>query len=463
MNSRAHFGSSPLGQSLPSLRPSCRACSVLLMDHDDAQRALAQLWRQARDGSLTPWSQAKAWALREVWKETHGDKTYGLLSHVASRLKKQGGGKPSTSAVSQLYEKMDSDADWFPGKFYGSLGGRPCEISETNKSVIARSMMAFKENGGEPTYSMAIAQCPAATLNPSTKKPVGKKRVYDVFTTKCHDGDESRPWALRPRLSKHVLTEEDVKLRFEWAKYMKGLRHTVQWYVTNIVWTDICNSILRRSPKKAQLQAFARKAGKGWMSEGSQKKATNMRGPKAALKQNSWDCIRVWWCPVLTRNKLHVEILGTDFPGDVPEGMHLLVAKVRAAINIRFQDNDKPDVLFVDRGKGFFNPRTAQVTPQFKDAAATHGFRIFMRDNARLQPGNLQEAMLHETAVGWMRKRLAVTVPANPWLETVEEYSARLKSCCAYINSNHDVAGLADDLLERVDKLVAAKGGRLDE
>ena len=105
MNSHAHFGSSPLGQSLPSLRPLCRAWSVLLMDHDDAQPALAQLWRQARDGNLTPWTQAKAWALREVWKETHGDKTYGLLSHVASRLKKQGGGKPSVSAVSQLYEK----------------------------------------------------------------------------------------------------------------------------------------------------------------------------------------------------------------------------------------------------------------------------------------------------------------------------------------------------------------------
>ena len=105
MNSHAHFGSSPLGQSLPSLRPLCRAWSVLLMDHDDAQPALAQLWRQARDGNLTPWPHARAWALREVWKETHGDKTYGLLSHVASRLKKQGGGKPSVSAVSQLFQK----------------------------------------------------------------------------------------------------------------------------------------------------------------------------------------------------------------------------------------------------------------------------------------------------------------------------------------------------------------------
>ena len=155
----------------------------------------------------------------------------------------------------------------------------------------------------------------------------------------------------------------------------------------------------------------------------------NLRGAKEAEKQKSWDTIRVYWAPILTRGKRHVEFLDEDFPRETERGSAKLVAKVRAAINIRFQDDDKPDVLFVDRGKGFFNPRTAQVTPQFKDAAATHGFKIFMRDNARLQPGNLQEAMLHETAVGWMRKRLAVTVPANPWLETVEEYSARLKSC----------------------------------
>lgn len=403
------------------------------------------------------------WALREVWVETHGEKTYGLLSYVASRVEKKGGGNPSVSAISQLLAKMDDDHGWFPGRLYGQIGGRPSAISKTNKALIARSMMTYKENGGEPTYSMALAQCPAASKNPHTNRPVGAKRIYDIMREKCHDGDESRPWSMRPRLSKTVLTPEDEKLRFEWAKYIQALNHTSQWYVKHLVWTDICNSILPRTAKKAQLQAHARKAGKGWMSEGSQKKATNMQGPKAALKQNSWGCIRVWWCPVLTRNKLHIEVLGTEFPGEVPEGAALLVARVRAAINLRIQEDDKPDVVFVDRGKGFFNPRTAQITSEFKAASVEHDLKIFMRDNAKMQPGNLQEVMLHETAVSWMRRRLAKTAPKKPEDETVDQYSARLKSCCTYINENHDVSSLANAFPKRVQKMIESKGARLDE
>ena len=30
---------------------------------------------------------------------------------------------------------------------------------------------------------------PAAVLNPQTKRPVGKKRVYDVFRKLCYDED----------------------------------------------------------------------------------------------------------------------------------------------------------------------------------------------------------------------------------------------------------------------------------
>ena len=86
-----------------------------------------------------------------------------------------------------------------------------------------------------------------------------------------------------------------------------------------------------------------------------------------------------------------------------------------------------------------------------------------MKDDAKEQPGNLQEVMLHETAVGWMRRRLAVTVPQNPWEETVGEYASRLKSCCAYVNENHEVADLANGFLKRVQKVVDRKGGRLDE
>ena len=49
---------------------------------EDAQRTLSSLWTQAPDGHLTPWSQAKAWALKKVWSELHTDKLYGRNGKV---------------------------------------------------------------------------------------------------------------------------------------------------------------------------------------------------------------------------------------------------------------------------------------------------------------------------------------------------------------------------------------------
>ena len=63
-----------------------------------------------------------------------------------------------------------------------------------------------------------------------------------------------------------------------------------------------------------------------------------------------------------------------------------------------------------------------------------------MRD-ASIQPGSLQEVMLHEVALAWMRDRLVKTTPQRAWQETVEEYCTRLKACAAYINDNYAVHG----------------------
>ena len=429
---------------------------------DGDQASLQRLWHAARDGNLTPWTQAKAWALREVWRDNaKTDSEYGLCTYVASKIVKKGGGHPTDAAVRKLFEKMDGDADWYPGKTYGSAGGRPCAISGTNKAVIARSIMALKESGAEPTYGLAIAQCPNAAVNPDTGAPVTKKRIYDIMRSHCYDEDPDLPWTNRPRLSKTMLTAEDEERRLAWGHYIQGLRHTPAWYIKRVVWTDICNSVLPRSVRKTAQQAQARKGGRGWMSEGSQMKSLNLRGPKESVKQNSWDTVRLWWAPLVLRGKVHVEILGTDFPGECPAGMRVFVSKVRAAINRRCQGEDQPDVLFVDRGKGFYHSSTGVITPEFKAALADHDLRAFMRDNASEQPGSLQEVMLHETAVAWIRDRQTKTTPKKPWEETVEAHGERLRDIATYINGHYDVDGLHRDFLPRVQTLIDAEGGRL--
>ena len=62
-----------------------------------------------------------------------------------------------------------------------------------------------------------------------------------------------------------------------------------------------------------------------------------------------------------------------------------------------------------------------------------------------------------------MRLRLARSVPAKPWEESREAYTARLKRVCEEINSTLDVEGLCRAFLQRVEKLIAKKVGRLSE
>ena len=190
------------------------------------------------------------------------------------------------------------------------------------------------------------------------------------------------------------------------------MRHTQQWYFKRCIWTDLCNKILPRSPQKANKMILARKAGKGWMSKGAKAYSRNLRADASVLKQNSWDTVRVWWAPILMRGKLHVEMLGTEFPGESPEGAAILAAKVRSAINVRFHGDDKPGIVCTDRGRGFYVPKTGKITAVYAGALREHDLRAFMGENASRQPGDLQDLMLHETAVGWLRLLLKRSVTA---------------------------------------------------
>ena len=156
-----------------------------------------------------------------------------------------------------------------------------------------------------------------------------------------------------------------------------------------------------------------------------------------------------------------MELLGDDFPGETEHGAAAMVAKVRAALNLRFQGSDAPTTLFVDRGPGFYHASTGGITESFKRALRDHGLRAFMRDDASQQPGALQEVMLHETAVAWVRYKLARCVPARPWLETAEDYGARLKAVVAEVNREHDLDSLCRDLPNRAQLVRDAEGGRI--
>ncbi len=71
--------------------------------------------------------------------------------------------------------------------------------------------------------------------------------------------------------------------------------------------------------------------------------------------------------------------------------------------------------------------------------------------------------MLHETAVAWIRSRLAKTVPPRPWQETEGQYAKRLKECVAYINGHYKVKELNMEFPQRVARIMEATGSRISK
>ena len=431
------------------------------MSHQDQLR---ESWLGGAEDRLSGREQAKAWALREVWR-AEGKNAYGLCEFVAARLRKTKNGKPqgdhpSSAAVQQLYEKMDDDPHWFPGKHNGAKRGPKRLLNAGKRAAIVTAAKRLKRAGTEPTYAAVVAACPNATRNPETDEPVDKKLIYAVFRESCYDEDPSDPWDHLSRLSRSALTEAAKAKRLAFATHVLALNHPAQWYFKHVVWCDLCNSILPRTKKKATELALARKGGKGRMSKASQDHSQHLRMPKHVLKLNSSDTMRIWWVPILARGKLHIEHLPDTFPGETQEGAECMVARVKAALRARCPGS-APKFLFTDRGNGFYNAGTGAITAKYSSALRQHGLKAFVGNDASVQPGELQEVMLHETGVAWMRVRLAKTVPRNAWEEVRDAYRTRLKSCAAYSNVHYDVEGLCRPLPERLQELAAREGDRL--
>ena len=216
-----------------------------------AQEALRRSWLQGAEGRLSGREQAKAWALREVWRE-EGKAPYGLCTFVAARVRKTKNGRPtgdhpSLASVKEFFDKIDNDPDWHPGKPCEEKRGPKRVLRGPKRTAIASAAKRLKQEGQEPTFAAIVAACPEATRNPATNEPVDKKLVYTVFRELCYDVDAGYLWCHLPRLSRAALDDAARERRWAFAKHMLALRHTALWYYDNVVWCDLCNSVLPRT------------------------------------------------------------------------------------------------------------------------------------------------------------------------------------------------------------------------
>ena len=179
------------------------------LDHAEKQDLLSQVGLEGKAGSLPAREQAKAWALREVRRES-GKSEHGMPTYIAGKLQKtDAAGKlpttrqesPSPDAVKKLFDTVDEDDEWHPGKSTYENTGAPALLSKANRAVIANCAMNMKKMGEEPTYPNIIAACPRATLNPKSRQPFSKDTIYSVLPEDCYDEDPCLPWEHKYRFS----------------------------------------------------------------------------------------------------------------------------------------------------------------------------------------------------------------------------------------------------------------------
>ena len=59
--------------------------------------------------------------------------------------------------------------------------------------------------------------------------------------------------------------------------------------------------------------------------------------------------------------------------------------------------------------------------------------------------------------------KIRVTVPPEPWTESVDDYEGRRKAAATWVNDHHNVDGLCKEMPQRMHDLVyVTRGGRLD-
>ena len=163
----------------------------------------------------------------------------------------------------------------------------------------------------------------------------------------------------------------------------------------------------------------------------------------------------------MVRGKLHVDLLPEDFPGESAEGAAIMVGQLPRAVQARFPNSPKPKIIMTDRGRGFFNPGTGHITPEYDAALKAHGLRAFQGQSAADQPGSLSEVLLHETAVSWLRLLLSRSLPKEPWKETREQFGTRLREAASLANKCYDVDGLCRRFPCRIEDLIDRQGDRL--
>ena len=427
------------------------------------QEELRELWKGGQSDRLCAFEVAKAWALREASREIHqGEDT---LPWVAARVVKNDGTHPSKQALFQLFNCIDSDPDWFPGKHNSKRRGPQPIFSSAKRQRCAAAMMQLKhDEGEEPSLEDMRHRCPGSVTNPQTGLPFSDGVLRRVLNEDCYDVDPEHPWRFQARLRKRFLSEKVMEQRLKMSKALLGAEFehcTPGWYYQNVVWMDPCASILPGSKAQWLNMKQLLKGPKGYLSDNAKMNSMNLSGPETALKQKTFVGRKQNWVILLARGQVGVFVLrpGWQLNG---EGMAEVVDNMEGWLRQMLGGEARlPRVLFTDRGTGMYSPG-GKIVRCYEKALKRGGWRPFFGSDAGLQAPDMGDMLLHETGVSWVRNRLRrLKTRCLPWEETSVQWANRMQTAVKYVNVTYKVRDLCHSFPKRVQKCVALCGDRL--
>ena len=190
---------------------------------------LGNFWTSGPKGQLSPWSKAVVYGLHRASIKLDLD-----LSHtdIAAEVEVVGGGNPTQGTIGKLRAKFDADPSWYPGKerHNAKKRGRKPEFTPSKRRAVARTAMAIKENGVEPTVAAVVARNSTACANDATGEPFTDKYILQVFRTLCYDKNPNVPWSHTEPLQKTALSPDLENLRFLWSGQLLKLGHSGAYY-----------------------------------------------------------------------------------------------------------------------------------------------------------------------------------------------------------------------------------------
>ena len=85
-------------------------------------------------------------------------------------------------------------------------------------------------------------------------------------------------------------------------------------------------------------------------------------------------------------------------------GIAELVASLPALLKAKLRhEKSLPKIIVSDRGPGFYQASSGTIVAAYKGALDENGFETFAGDEAKWQPPDIPDVLIHETVVAWVR------------------------------------------------------------